>query len=208
MRLTYGHEPTPPVVAAMGDHLAITIHISHEDAAAIGPESGRLTEWYLSALRTLAALRTGEVDRETEAGGIARGPATIDTWYWTINDLDDRLMPRLDGIRNTAIRAHHAYGGSLANLATAMGTARSTAQSRRERLIEAPLSLDEEWACNGRVPRTSPPPAASIADLERDLIAAKGDPQRHAEIRARIRAAGFASLADELDRIAASDPQS
>ncbi|MER5703457.1 hypothetical protein ABT023_16150 [Micromonospora sp. NPDC002296] len=42
--------------------------------------------------------------------------------------------------------------------------------------------------------------------LERDLIAAKGDPQRHTQVRDEIRDAGLPHLADELDRIAATDP--
>ncbi|WKU08028.1 hypothetical protein [Micromonospora sp. HUAS LYJ1] len=46
-----------------------------------------------------------------------------------------------------------------------------------------------------------------IRDLERDLTAAKGDPQRHAEVRDQIRDAGLPHLAAELDRIAATDPQ-
>ncbi|SRR6266487_731296 len=46
-----------------------------------------------------------------------------------------------------------------------------------------------------------------IRDLEQRLIAAQGDPQMHAQIRQEIRAAGFPHLADELDRIAATDPQ-
>jgi hypothetical protein len=46
-------------------------------------------------------------------------------------------------------------------------------------------------------------PARPIRELEQDLIAAKGDPARHAAIRQEIRSAGFAELAAELDRIAA-----
>lgn len=44
----------------------------------------------------------------------------------------------------------------------------------------------------------------NIADLEKQLIEAKGDQQQHAEVRDRIRQAGFPQLADELDRIAES----
>ncbi|MCX4470428.1 hypothetical protein OOK41_08930 [Micromonospora sp. NBC_01655] len=49
-------------------------------------------------------------------------------------------------------------------------------------------------------------PKKTIADLERDLIAAKGDPQRHTQLRQDIRAAGLPHLAAELDRIANTDP--
>ncbi|WP_328339581.1 hypothetical protein [Micromonospora sp. NBC_00421] len=51
------------------------------------------------------------------------------------------------------------------------------------------------------------PKQTDIRRLERDLITAKGDPQKHAAVRDQIRAAGLPHLADELDRIAATDPQ-
>lgn len=41
-----------------------------------------------------------------------------------------------------------------------------------------------------------------IADLEKQLIEAKGDMKRHAEVRDQIRQAGFPRLAAELDRVA------
>ena len=147
MLLSYGHEPEPAAVRALGpDHLAITLHIGREDAVALGMESGIVTEWFVTALRTLAALRTGQVDRE-DAGRIYRGPATADTWYWGINDLETHLLPALEGIRDAAVRAHHAAGGSIGNLADAMGVdARSTAQSRRKNVINADPSERELWA--------------------------------------------------------------
>ncbi|WP_431897476.1 hypothetical protein [Micromonospora haikouensis] len=46
-----------------------------------------------------------------------------------------------------------------------------------------------------------------IRRLEQDLIAAKGDPQKHAAVRDQIRDAGLPHLAAELDRIAATDPE-
>lgn len=46
----------------------------------------------------------------------------------------------------------------------------------------------------------------NIADLEQRLIEAKGNPRQHAKVRQEIRDTGMRHLADELDRIAASDP--
>lgn len=157
MHLSFGHEPTPPPVAAMGDHLEITLHIGPEDAAALGGEAGLLTDWFLTALRALVALRMGEVDRETETGQIVRGPATVDTWYWVINDLGTRLTPRLEGIIAAAIRAHAAAGGSIGNLALAMDVAprRSTAQTRREKVLDTEPSGWELWATDGGPRRAS-----------------------------------------------------
>lgn len=148
MKISYGHEPTPASVRALGPkHLEITLHIGAADQAALGMESGILVDWFLTVLRGLAALRTGEVDRETEAGGIERGPADVDTWYWVINDLDEHLLPALNGIRAAAIRAHAAAGGSIGNLALAMGVdARSTAQTRRNAVLDVEPTERETWA--------------------------------------------------------------
>lgn len=44
--------------------------------------------------------------------------------------------------------------------------------------------------------------ADNIADLEKKLTDAKGNPTQHAQVRQDIRDAGFPHLADELDRIA------
>jgi hypothetical protein len=46
----------------------------------------------------------------------------------------------------------------------------------------------------------------SIADLEQKLVEAKGNPRQHEQVRQQIRDAGMWHLADELDRIAARDP--
>lgn len=147
MQISYGHEPTPASIRALGpDHLEITLHIGADDQAALGMESGILMDWFLTALRGLAALRTGEVDRETEAAGIDRGPADANTWYWVINDLDEHLLPALNGIRSAAIRAHAAAGGSVGNLSLAMGVAKSTAQTRREALLSEAPTERETWA--------------------------------------------------------------
>lgn len=50
------------------------------------------------------------------------------------------------------------------------------------------------------------PKPTTHARLEKDLIAAKGNPQQHAEVRQQIRDAGLPHLADELDRIAGTNP--
>lgn len=145
--LSYSGQPVPAAVQALGpDQFAITIHLSKADQEALGMESGIVTDWFLSALRTLVALRTGEVDRETAAAGIERGEATKNTWYWAINDLDTHLLPALEGIRDAAIRRHAEAGGSYGDLALAMGVKRSTAQTRRDALLATDPSEREVWA--------------------------------------------------------------
>ena len=63
-----------------------------------------------------------------------------------IVDLERDLIPALEGIRDAAVRAHADLGGSHAQLADAMGVARSTAQSRLEALTERGPSAHEQWA--------------------------------------------------------------
>ena len=60
--------------------------------------------------------------------------------------LERDLIPALEGIRDGAVRAHADAGGSHAQLAEAMGVARSTAQSRLEALQERGPSAHEQWA--------------------------------------------------------------
>lgn len=99
--------------------------------------------------------------------------------------LDGRLLPRLNGIRDAVIRHHQQRGGSITQLADAMGVARSTAQSRAEALMAADPSPNELWARGmQRAPQGPAPtdPAAEIARLrrERDDAIAEADALRTA----------------------------
>lgn len=129
--------------------LDITISLPPEEAAALGGEAATLADWFDTALWALAMLRTGTN---------ARGPAEIDpatrkitpeTLYTVINDVDNRLLPRIEGIRDAAVRAHQDNGGSLGELALAMDVARSTAQYRRDALRNSAPSTWEHWATKG-----------------------------------------------------------
>src|SRR5690606_26614576 len=119
----------------------------HREMHALGADVRLLVDWFNTALTSLVALRTGQ-DR-------AGQPATTDTYYRAINDLDNRLMPRMEGIRDAVIRAHHAAGGSVGNLALAMDTARSTAQYRRDVLLASEPSSWERWATGTLTDSTS-----------------------------------------------------
>lgn len=139
----------------------VTIECTAEEGAALGSELGQLTDWLSTALLGLVALRTGYV-----AGDPAKGAPTYDrTWYWVINDLAHRLLPRLEGILAAAIREHKATGGSLSHLALAMDVdadtdgryrmpARSTAQYRRGQVVNNPPSMWEQWARTGGPQKT------------------------------------------------------
>ncbi|MFD7867812.1 hypothetical protein [Streptomyces sp. NPDC059783] len=132
----------------------VVISLTSDEALAIGGELGPLADAMSGALWALAILRTGNVpaDQDTHADARPVREATPDTWATAIADLDQRLLPRLQGIRDAAVRAHTNSGGSIAGLARAMGVkSRSTAQYRRDALA-APSPM-EIWATDGVKPQ-------------------------------------------------------
>ncbi|MFD5565863.1 hypothetical protein [Kitasatospora griseola] len=121
----------------------LTISLTPAQAAALGAEARQLADWFGTALTALATLRTGQ---DPAGRPHPAGPAD---WHTAIRELDHRLLPRLGGIRDAAIRAHAAAGGSIGDLATAMHVARSTAQYRREALLGRVPDTAEHWAAHG-----------------------------------------------------------
>lgn len=119
----------------------IRLRFRPEEVAVLGHELTTLLDWFDTALMGLAMARSGQFTR----GQQEPRQATPDDWYWVINDVQTRLLPRLEGIRDAAIREHRASGGSVGQLANAMDTARSTAQYRRDALPEPPGNW-EDWA--------------------------------------------------------------
>lgn len=129
--------------------LDITISLTAAEAAQVGDEAGILADWFHSALWALAILRAGHVPANPDhplPEGRKDRPAGEGDWYTVVNDLDHRLLPRLEGIRDAAIRAHATAGGSVGNLALAMDVSRSTAQYRRDAVRQADPSVWERWA--------------------------------------------------------------
>ncbi|MCK1813271.1 hypothetical protein MTQ13_03115 [Streptomyces sp. XM4011] len=112
----------------------ITISLTPTQSAAIGPEASSLADWFDTALWTLAALRSEGHE------------PTADQLYTTLNDIEARLLPRLEGIRDAAVRRHKELGGSVGDLGLALDMPRSTAQSRREALEKRGPSNWEKWA--------------------------------------------------------------
>ncbi|MFF2902833.1 hypothetical protein [Streptomyces sp. NPDC057966] len=129
------------------DGLDITISLTPGEAAALGVDADMLADWFDTALWALALLRTGDNEHGNSPGENARD-ITADTLYTVINDLDHRLLPRLQGLRDAAIRRHNELGGSLNNLALAMDVSKSTAQSRRNAVLDGRdrPSAWENWA--------------------------------------------------------------
>lgn len=120
----------------------ITIHLTREQSAALGGDAYRLADWLHTVMYTVAALRT-------DTATVGEKPASQDPrfWYLPIDHLDNRLLPRLKAIRDAAIRAHALAGGTYADLAIAMDAPRSTAQRRRDKVMDSEPSAFERWAC-------------------------------------------------------------
>lgn len=135
----------------------LTIHLRPEQAAALGAEFDTLTDWFDTVLIGLAALRSG-VARDPRTNELTT--PTENLWYWLINDLDTRLWPRLEGIRDAAIRAHAQAGGSYGHLSLAMDCPKSTAQRRRDSVTGAAPSFWETWATHGGPNRQTVPEGA------------------------------------------------
>ncbi|MEU3084733.1 hypothetical protein ABZ697_31085 [Streptomyces albidoflavus] len=112
----------------------LTISLTPAQAKAISSDAALMADWVHSALIAMAMLRTG---CETA------GPAE---WQHAITDVDQHLLPRVQGIRDALIRAHADTGGTVQALADAMAVARSTAQHRRQVVTRTSPSTWETWA--------------------------------------------------------------
>ena len=150
MEMTFGHEPLPASVADLPPHLELTLHVTPDEVAVLGADASMLLDWLTSGLRALVALRN-------PTAATADSP---EAWDWVLDDLDYRLIPRLQGIRDAAIRAHAAAGGSVSHLALAMDVEKSTAQYRRERVLNSDPTTFDTWARTGGPQRTPTAPTA------------------------------------------------
>ncbi|OEJ20801.1 hypothetical protein AR457_41755 (plasmid) [Streptomyces agglomeratus] len=118
----------------------IVISLTPEQSQKLGMDVGMLADWFHSALWAMATLRTVNPAERT---------VSANSWHTMINDVDHRLLPRLEGIRDALIRAHDSGGGSVGDLALAMDVPRSTAQYRRDVLRRSNKSTFENWAVFG-----------------------------------------------------------
>ncbi|MGW6605477.1 hypothetical protein [Streptomyces sp. NPDC055036] len=121
----------------------ITISLTPNQSKALGIDASLMADYLDTALWAIALLRTG---RSLKGEPYIAGPSD---WFTAINDLEDRLLPQLQGVRDAVVRAHGESGGSVGDLGLAMGVPRSTAQYRREALAKVKPSPMEHWATEG-----------------------------------------------------------
>ncbi|SCL21298.1 hypothetical protein [Micromonospora aurantiaca (nom. illeg.)] len=125
----------------------VQLEVTPAQARVLGADASLLLDWFDSALLALVALREGR------AADMSRND-----WHYLITHLEHRLAPRLDGLRDAVIRAHHGAGGSLADLALAMDVEKSTAQYRRDRVVKREPNVWETWARAGGPQHPGQPP--------------------------------------------------
>lgn len=122
----------------------VIISLNPAELDALGSDAAMAADWFDTALWALAMLRTGTNHRHPQHQEVTAGAL-----YTVINDLDHRLIPRLEGIRDAAIRVHIDAGGTDRDLSLAMDTDESTAKLRRQLVQESAPHLFENWARSG-----------------------------------------------------------
>ncbi len=122
---------------------SISLRVPASYAPTLGSDGLLLLDWYSSALIALSRLRAGDPQM------------TSDGWHALLNDLERRLAPRLQGIRDALIRAHAAAGGTYSELALALDVSKGGAQYRRDKVTATPPSHWERWA-TGTIPGVAP----------------------------------------------------
>lgn len=136
------------------DGRELVIRMSNEEGRALDFDGWQLTDFYTGALIGLVHLR-GDT-------------ATIEQIGAALFEVTRRLEHRLEGIGDALIRRHTEMGGTYGQLAEAMGTHRSTAQSRREKVMGRAPDDWERWATNrNRFPAAEPASATDDFSAQR-----------------------------------------
>jgi ADP-ribose pyrophosphatase YjhB (NUDIX family) len=139
--------------------LDLVISLTRDQVEALGPDDLMLVEELDTLLISLAAWRTG-TDPVVPHGGrpsLKAHPVSMGGHWttWALQDLAS-LAARVEGALATAIRDHADAGLSHGALAMALGTARSSAQTRRTAVTSNPPSAGELWARGGHAPVDAP----------------------------------------------------
>lgn len=109
---------------------AYTVALTSDQARVLGPDAALLAGHLDTALAGLAALRSGMWSAGTKA---ERAPGLAD-WESVIAALTE-LGDLGQAVMAAAVREHAEGGGTIDELADAMGRATGTAQNRRQKWI-------------------------------------------------------------------------
>jgi hypothetical protein len=151
-------ETTDPIVLAAAREVLDTWDEAREEAAAptllLGAglhglpreEHSALVSWLDTVFHGLGALRTGALRTDK-----IRDQETLATIIGALVALEQRLLPRLQGLSAALVRAHYAAGGKHSELAAAMDVPVTTATSRASVVRIRQPSTWENWA-TGDVP--------------------------------------------------------
>lgn len=137
--------------------LDLVLSLTPDQLVAVG-DVVDLAEALDTVLVGIAALRTGADPQHPTGGASLKDKpisAGLDWDEWLLADTAT-LLTRLRGVQDAAIRAHADHGGSYGALARALGTARSTAQSRRDELARSEPEAAERWATGAYAPVDHP----------------------------------------------------
>ncbi|WP_345572089.1 hypothetical protein, partial [Streptomyces plumbiresistens] len=107
----------------------------------LGSDAVELVESFDTALWALDRMRSGEWKLDGD-----RDEDTLAEIQTAIRAVVHRLAPRIEATAKALLGQHVEAGGSYGELAQAMDTARSTAQSRAQKIIGNPPDDWEDWA--------------------------------------------------------------
>ncbi|WP_225439621.1 NUDIX domain-containing protein [Amycolatopsis eburnea] len=135
----------------------LVISLTKDQADALGDAVTEFGEALDTVLVGLAALRSGRDPIRAGGPSLKDTPVSAGTMWqeWVLQDVAT-LTSRLEGVQAATVRAHAEAGGSFGALATAMGVARATAQSRRTELLRGEPDAAELWATGKTAPVDHP----------------------------------------------------
>ncbi|MFI5621548.1 hypothetical protein [Streptomyces sp. NPDC051567] len=144
--------------------LDIRMTLTAEEYELLGADAVQLGRDCFALLMAVSRLRQGRTLTPDEMREY--GPVLSD-YLDGIAALGGHLQPRVQGALDAAVRAHAEHSGTIADLTRALGTPRSTAQSRRLVVTRRPPDGWETWAVTPYPHSTGADVAAgTAADIE------------------------------------------
>jgi ADP-ribose pyrophosphatase len=142
--------------------LDLVLSLTPDQAEALGPDAYTIAEAVDTVLVAIAALRTGydpsvTLEEIRSSGSMKDRPVSGgSSWHtWVLSDTT-KLQALLEGVLHASIRGYADDRTSYGQLATVLGVARGTAQTRRDAVCKAAPNPAELWATGKRGPEDHP----------------------------------------------------